>query len=432
MKNHYREAFDKIQRTLVKDKNRLQKTIKESLGNLNETVKFPDLMKIFNKEMDEMSHSKFLAWIMGETKGCKKGKNFLKEILLEIPSTKEKAEKLINKEIEIESEKQIIFRKKPDTDEYRRIDIHVEGSNLLLILENKIRADFSSKDQLGRYAEYVERNKQGRTPVKIFLYSKHFTPDISAKLQEAGKTGFTPLTYNDIARILRKIIELKNESYSNYLLYCYLSSLYRNIVHPTIIRKLDVPSKSELSYSELYEIEELKEGKLVSRKIDYVGYEYIRYLRELNKVAERLFSFLNELCIELPKETIDQEHWELKKQPKPQFDEWYYKRQLKDKSKYLGLYFGFYPNEKNKPQFYTAIYSNHENWNYDINKIIKSLKERRPQAVVYPEEPTTIYLDIIDIKKNDHKFFNKCLEKLKGIFDIIKADKYINSFIEDN
>lgn len=417
--------FIDLQQVIKEEKKRLKKTLKGTIKDLGLTniLQYPDFLETFNKETDEVSHSKFLAWVMEATKDCKKGKNFLKEIVLEVPATKEKIETLINKEIVIQTEKQIIFTKKLDPDEYRRIDIHVEGSNLLLILENKIEAGLSTKNQLKDYKEYVENNARGRTTMKLLLYSK-LNRHRGEILNEAKETGFITITYDEIAKILQKMFKHEKDSEKNFyfLLHCYLSSIYRNIVYPRMVEELEKCGYNieDLSLPSLYKIRKFREGKMASREIDDSGYQYIKYYESLDQIAERLIEFLDELSegVRCPK------GWKLYKDKENIFD-WSFRTKLRNTSKHLYLFFGFWSKENNVSYFYTCLWSDHEVWKKDIKNIREALAEKKLIAKEeYPgEDKKTVYLDIIKIKKNDPRFFDECVEKLKEAFIIIKETK---------
>lgn len=186
MKTYDNYIAEDIRKEISKFKN------DESLIKLNSFYQSKSYSEILGVSRKELSHSKFLAWILNPYESHKIGffgiKKFLDiVVLMSNAKLTEKNKKLYNSIItdDISIEKIIIETEKP-IDKYGRLDIYLELSilnsvynKIKIVVENKVTSK-ENNDQTNRYFQYFEQNNNEATKI-IYVF---LTPISTLKLLE--------------------------------------------------------------------------------------------------------------------------------------------------------------------------------------------------------------------------------------------------------
>jgi hypothetical protein len=173
-----------------------------ALERLDLTLCKPNLFEILRISHNEIRHSNFLAWMLDPQQSHNLGDTFLKWFLKDVFSDQRVTWINEFKVDSLDTNDLVIHR------EYKNIDLLLETSQFVVIIENKLWSKEHS-NQLNRYKTTVEKEFQAKHHAFVFL-----TPYAEAPEQDSDKDIYVTFDYESIVRILDIILETYGHSIS--------------------------------------------------------------------------------------------------------------------------------------------------------------------------------------------------------------------------
>lgn len=175
-------------------------------------IKHPPItiMDVLGQKLsDENLISNWLAFVLDSNINGLKNNKAIKQLLLALE----------NDFIDIENEKVISVRREASTNNQKRIDILIECSNTVIVIENKIYSEENGTQTMEyyKYAEKEFKNKEN----KIYIYLK---PNYNSS--EPCQKEFKILTYEKLIKSLNEITEIDYKEDEKYK-YKYLEEFIR-------------------------------------------------------------------------------------------------------------------------------------------------------------------------------------------------------------
>lgn len=192
-----------------------------SLERLDLTLSKPNIFEILRISHAEIRHSNFLAWLLDPQQSHNLGNTFLKWFLKDVFSDQRVTWINEFKVDSINTNDVVIHR------EYKNIDLLIETTSFVVIIENKFWSKEHS-DQLKRYRDIIERDYPEKKHAFVFL-----TPDADAPEQESDKDVYVTFAYADVVKILENILKTFGHSISEKVktyINDYVSVIRRSVM----------------------------------------------------------------------------------------------------------------------------------------------------------------------------------------------------------
>ena len=191
----------------MKDLNLFQKEFNEINFIKHPPITIMDVLG--EKYSDENLISNWLAFVLNSNINGLKNNKTIKQLLLAIG----------NDLIDIENEEVISVKREACTDNQKRMDVLVECSSTVIVIENKIYSDENGA-QTEEYYNYVEKEFKDKKK-KIYIYLK---PNYNSS--EPTQKEFKVLTYENLLKSLDVIREDDYNEEEKYK-YKYLQEFIR-------------------------------------------------------------------------------------------------------------------------------------------------------------------------------------------------------------
>ncbi|WP_164084685.1 PD-(D/E)XK nuclease family protein [Alteromonas flava] len=182
---------------------KLSSLIKDpALERLDLTISKPNIFEILRIAHTEIRHSNFLAWVLNPNQSHNLRDSFLKWFLKDVFS--DSRVPWINefRVDSIETDKLVVHR------EYKNIDLLLETSDFVVVIENKLWSKEHS-NQLSRYSDTIDKDFSGKYHAFVFL-----TPYGESPEQDYDRDLYVTYGYASIVRILNIILDTYGHSLS--------------------------------------------------------------------------------------------------------------------------------------------------------------------------------------------------------------------------
>ncbi|MCF8448218.1 MAG: PD-(D/E)XK nuclease family protein [Bacteroidia bacterium] len=259
--------------------------------NLELLIKKPNIFRALGIEKYEIRHSQFLAWLLNpkETHGL--GGVFLIRFLRELFIDNRSGEISIIDIPKLKLEEALVKR------EWRNIDILIELSEVIIIVENKLFSTEHS-NQLKRYKEIIHETYPDKKTVFVYLNPGGHESTLNSH--------YINLSYEAISNILEGILIYMKESI-NPAVYIYVSD-YNNTIKQKIMESSEtneIAKRIYKNHKELLDIifenrpdaytefRDLLENRIIEKGwiIGTKGKGYVRFLsNELNPIIPKGYS----------------------------------------------------------------------------------------------------------------------------------------------
>ncbi|SIQ99503.1 PDDEXK-like family protein [Pontibacter lucknowensis] len=200
-----------------------------SLDKLELALNEPNIFSILAIDNLEIRHSNFLAWLLNPKESHGLSDQFLKRFLREIFFNKK-----IKEVTPLDAEK-LDYGKVTIKREWKHIDLLIAFPDLVICLENKVRAKDNGK-QLTDYKNIIEKEYPESKYRQVFIY---LTPYGSSSSHEQDKYAF--ISYRTIIKILDRILQVYKDLISpqaSFYIQDYIKSLKRNLMGTDTTNKL--------------------------------------------------------------------------------------------------------------------------------------------------------------------------------------------------